>query len=184
MGLSVAPRDPCSETGALFLSFFQPPALRLTITNPRPANPKPPPQVYLRASIDVCGREPRLTPITDTQSVLLIGHSRGAKMSALAAAQDARVKGLALIDPVDSSSMGPSGPGYPSALPALRAAAAARRLPVLVVGAGANGDVVEAAANWSNFTRAAAGGGAPTWEVKIESCGHLQFLDKQVGVRL
>jgi hypothetical protein len=77
--------------------------------------------------------------------------------------------------------MGPQGPGFPSALPALRAAASRRRLPVLVVGAGANGDVIEPAANWDNFVRAAAGGGAPTLEVVLTSCGHLQFLDKQVG---
>ncbi|GBF91972.1 chlorophyllase [Raphidocelis subcapitata] len=138
--------------------------------------------VYLRQAIDACARDPRISPRLDPSTVFLLGHSRGAKISALAAAQEARVKGLALIDPVDRSSMGPSGPGFPSALPALRAAAAARRLPVLVVGAGANGDVVEEAANWSNFTRAAAAGGSPVWEVVLTSCGHLQFTDKSLGL--
>ncbi|KAI8476317.1 MAG: hypothetical protein J3K34DRAFT_273396 [Monoraphidium minutum] len=96
--------------------------------------------------------------------------------------QDPRVKGLALLDPVDSSSMGPQGPGFPSSLPPLRATAAARKLPMLAVGAGANGDVVEPAANWRNFVGAAAGGGAAVWEVVLTSCGHLQFLDKQMGL--
>jgi hypothetical protein len=76
--------------------------------------------------------------------------------------------------------MGPSGPGFPSALPALRSLSADRKLPVLVVGAGTNGDVVDVGANWTNFTRTAAAAGGPVWEVTVLSCGHLQFLDKQV----
>ena len=54
------------------------------------------------------------------QGVLLLGHSRGAKLSVLAAAADSRVRALALLDPVNNTVMTPSGPGYPSALPPLR----------------------------------------------------------------
>ena len=54
------------------------------------------------------------------QGVLLLGHSRGAKLSVLAAAADTRVRALALLDPVNNTVMTPSGPGYPSALPPLR----------------------------------------------------------------
>ena len=52
--------------------------------------------------------------------MLLLGHSRGAKLSVLAAAADSRVRALALLDPVNNTVMTPSGPGYPSALPPLR----------------------------------------------------------------
>jgi len=48
------------------------------------------------------------------------------------------VKGLVLLDPVDNSSFGPQGVGYPSSLPALRESAMQRQLPVLVVGAALN----------------------------------------------
>jgi hypothetical protein len=88
------------------------------------------------------------------------------------------VRGLCLLDPVDSSSFGPSGVGYPSALPAL-SRAAARRVPTLVLGAALNKDVVPPEANWSLFARAAAVGGAPAWEVVLSGAGHLQFLDRQ-----
>lgn len=113
------------------------------------------------------------------------------------------MRGLCLIDPVDSSSMAPTGPGYPSALPALTKAATTRAatanskdatssssssssvpacLPAVIIGAGQNGDVVEPQANWQRFTRAAIAGGAAVWEVVVSGAGHLQFLDKQMGL--
>lgn len=94
--------------------------------------------------------------------------------------QDPRVQGLCLIDPVDNSSFGPQGVGYPSALPALQAVAKKRQLPVLVVGAALNTDVVPVEANWRRFTAAAAAGRAPVWEVVLNGSNHLQFLDKQM----
>lgn len=69
--------------------------------------------------------------------------------------------------------------GYPSSLPALSSAAATRQLPVLVVGAALNTDVVPPEANWKRFTSAAAAGGSPVWEVVLKGSSHLQFLDKQ-----
>lgn len=93
--------------------------------------------------------------------------------------QEPRVQGLCLIDPVDNSSFGPSGIGYPSSLPSLQAAASARQLPVLVVGAALNTDVVPVEANWRQFVAAAAAGRAPVWEVVLKGSSHLQFLDKQ-----
>ncbi|KAI8462420.1 MAG: Alpha/Beta hydrolase protein [Monoraphidium minutum] len=141
---------------------------------------------FLRRAVDACAADAALGTICDAANVMLVGHSRGAKISALAAAEDPRVKALALIDPVDSSSYGPSGPGYPSALPGLTAAGGGHggrgALPVLVIGAGANADVVEAGANWAAFAEAAAAGGAPAWEVVLLSCGHLQFVDKRMGL--
>jgi hypothetical protein len=69
--------------------------------------------------------------------------------------------------------------GYPSCLPALSSAAATRQLPVLVVGAALNTDVVPPEANWKRFTSAAAAGGSPVWELVLKGSSHLQFLDKQ-----
>eukprot|EP00879_Flechtneria_rotunda_P027797 GHRR01029796.1.p1 GENE.GHRR01029796.1~~GHRR01029796.1.p1 ORF type:complete len:271 (+),score=85.64 GHRR01029796.1:292-1104(+) len=105
-----------------------------------------------------------------------MGHSRGAKLSCLIAEQDRRVQGLALVDPVDNSSFGPRGVGYPSALPALRS----RPLPVLVIGAALNTDVVPPEANWKQFRAAAAAGGSLVWELVLKGSSHLQFLDKQL----
>ena len=73
--------------------------------------------------------------------------------------------------------------------PLVAAAAAAafsrvRYLPTLIIGAGQNGDVIPEDANWRQFTSAAAGGTpqAPCWEVILRDAGHLQFLDKQLGL--
>lgn len=93
--------------------------------------------------------------------------------------QEPRVQGLCLIDPVDNSSFGPQGVGYPSSLPSLQAAASSRQLPVLVIGAALNTDVVPPEANWRRFVAAAAAGRAPVWEVVLKGASHLQFLDKQ-----
>lgn len=134
---------------------------------------------YMKQAIELCSRDSRLAPFCDTNRLLLMGHSRGAKISCLIAEQDPRVQGLVLVDPVDNSSFGPQGVGYPSSLPALSTAAAARQLPVLVVGAALNTDVVPPEANWKRFTAAAAGGGSPVWELVLRGSSHLQFLDKQ-----
>jgi pimeloyl-ACP methyl ester carboxylesterase len=53
----------------------------------RPVPPPPPPQVYLKQAIEACGRDARLAALCDPQTVMLIGHSRGAKISVLASVQ-------------------------------------------------------------------------------------------------
>lgn len=55
--------------------------------------------------------DPALSKLCDTKDVFLVGHSRGAKVSTLAAVSDPRVKALALIDPVDNTQYAPLGPG-------------------------------------------------------------------------
>ena len=45
---------------------------------------------------------------------------QGGKLSVLAAAVDPRVVALCLLDPVDNTVWAPLGPGYPSAVQALR----------------------------------------------------------------
>lgn len=63
----------------------------------------------------------------------------------LAAAEDDRVVGLCLIDPVDNNRWGPQGPGYPSAAARL---GAARPIPAAVIGAGMAADCVPSSANF------------------------------------
>lgn len=135
----------------------------------------------LGAIIDTVTSDPRIRPHVDARSgVLLAGHSRGGKLSVLAAASDPRVRGVALLDPVDNTPMTPSGPGYPSALPAMRIACGApRSLPCLIVGAALNGDVIPADANYKRFITACPG---LCWSVDLQGAGHLQFLDMQVGL--
>ena len=45
---------------------------------------------------------------------------QGGKLSVLAAAVDPRVVALCLLDPVDNTVWAPLGPGYPSAVQALK----------------------------------------------------------------
>ncbi len=120
--------------------------VRVTAALTRPASPGPGPRrlaqppwnpapLLHRGVVDACASSPQLSELVDSSTVLMAGHSRGGKLSALAAADD-RVKGVALLDPVDVTSMMPLGPNYPSALPSLRVASSPpRSMPVLVVGA-------------------------------------------------
>ena len=53
------------------------------------------------------------------QGVYLVGHSRGGKLSVLAAARDPRITACCLLDPVDNTKYAPLGPEFPSAVAAL-----------------------------------------------------------------
>ncbi|KXZ49234.1 hypothetical protein GPECTOR_22g826 [Gonium pectorale] len=132
----------------------------------------------LGSILDTCTRDPRVSPHVDARAILLAGHSRGGKLSVLTAASDPRVKGLALLDPVDVTAMTPMGPGYPSALPAMRIACGPpRRMPALVVGAARNTDVIPADANYKRFVSSCPG---MCWSLELQGAGHLQFLDSRV----
>ncbi|KAL6759054.1 Alpha/Beta hydrolase protein [Haematococcus lacustris] len=130
--------------------------------------------------VDACLTQPQLKSQVDPGCIILAGHSRGGKLSCLAAAKDTRIKALLLLDPVDVTPMTPPGEGYPSCLAGLRAATSgARQLPVLVVGAAQGGDVIPASGNYKRFSAVCAG---PLWEVDLLGSAHLSFLDKQVGL--
>jgi hypothetical protein len=158
--------------------------------------------------------------------VVLIGHSRGAKIAALAAGGWDRLAprgngsvgprappplaGLVLLDPVDRATLGPPpGPSYPSCLPFVSilaggggAQSRSKGVPILIVGAGDNADIVEPSAGWQAFGAAAAqgaqqaaraggGGGAPSSsssssssssivaELLLPRAKHLDFADTQ-----
>lgn len=117
--------------------------------------------------------------LVSTTRVLLAGHSRGGKVSVLAATRDSRVAGVVGIDPVDSAPMFASPASeYPSAVTALRNSP--RMIPLLAVGAGLASTspfgmpCAPANANYTQFWSAAR---TPAWEVAFPEAGHMSFLD-------
>ncbi|CAI5976692.1 unnamed protein product [Closterium sp. NIES-64] len=145
---------------------------------------------FITELINWAGTSHLLRRIADNTRVYLCGHSRGAKVSVLAAAMDPRVLSLGLVDPVDNTIYAPLAPGYPSAVAAMRAGNSAIEhlladanpanqglavsLPTLVVGGGYPGDCAPAASNYRWFFKEA---GNPSWEVVLRDAGHFQFLD-------
>mmetsp|Transcript_9362 Transcript_9362/g.14781 ORF Transcript_9362/g.14781 Transcript_9362/m.14781 type:complete len:503 (-) Transcript_9362:80-1588(-) len=113
-----------------------------------------------------------LTRAGDTSRVMLVGHSRGAKLAVLSA-QDPRVKSLFLIDPVDNTKYAPKGPRFPSALDYLRSSES-RNLPMAIVGAGRGFDCAPRGSNFEQFFGAAKGRRV---EVVFPEAGHFQFVD-------
>ena len=155
---------------------------------------------FVREIMDVCAKHPVLSQICDPRFTYLVGHSRGGKIAAITGALDPRVRGVFLIDPVDSNAYAPIGPGFPSAvtrlkelrLSAFEAAKYAATisttpnasirvpgdlgpLPVAVVGAGHAGDCVPLEANYNRFYAGSPGG---AWELVVHDAGHFQFLDR------
>ncbi|KAK9808325.1 hypothetical protein WJX73_001885 [Symbiochloris irregularis] len=127
--------------------------------------------------IDWAKSDPLLGRITNTDCAFLCGHSRGGKLSVLAAARDERVKAVCLLDPVDNTVWAPLGPGYPSAVKALQSFGEGRQpVPLAVVGSGLGGDCVPSNANFRYFYNACTG---PSLQVALRDVGHFQFLDKQ-----
>lgn len=134
---------------------------------------------FLRDLLDWCRTSVPLGTLCDPSATFLIGHSRGAKISTLAATKDPRVQALFLLDPVDVTVYAPLSVEYPSAVTALSGVAATgRSLPVAIVGSGRGGDCVPKDSNYARFYDAAA---APAWEGVVEDAGHLQFLDARGG---
>ncbi|CAG9462582.1 unnamed protein product [Pedinophyceae sp. YPF-701] len=74
---------------------------------------------FISEIIDWAATDRSLSKICDASRVYLVGHSRGGKLSALAALTDDRVRAMCAIDPVDSTVYAPVGPGYPSATQAM-----------------------------------------------------------------
>ena len=137
--------------------------------------------IFVSELIDWATRLPRLAPLVDTvdKGVFLVGHSRGGKVSMLAAARDPRVTAAVLIDPVDNTKYAPLGEGFPSAIAAM-GSEIRETLPVAIVGAQKGGDCAPREANYKKFFEA-----VPrfAWEVEVEDAGHFQFLDSMSFVQ-
>eukprot|EP00887_Chlorella_sp_A99_P006086 scaffold22.g6086.t1 len=137
---------------------------------------------FIREVISWAEEDSVMRRLADTQRTFLVGHSRGGKISVLAAATDPRVKALLLLDPVDVTKWAPETPDFPSAVAALRKAGRvdtrARPLPLAVV-ASQLGPLDCAPPPPVSFFDAAA---SPAWEVVVQGAGHLQFLDHRGGL--
>lgn len=124
----------------------------------------------LRRLIDSMGSMVDLQKLVSTENVFLAGHSRGAKLSCLTGAADARVKGLCLLDPVDNVVWTKGRSGFPSACEVLHD----MQVPVAIVGAGSDSSCAPSEANYQQFFNAAS---SPAWLLSFPAAGHAQFLD-------
>jgi pimeloyl-ACP methyl ester carboxylesterase len=136
------------------------------------------------AVIDWALAEPGLAAAIDPTRIAMMGHSLGGKVSTMAAANDARVRALVLLDPVN----GTAGPfsGYTAAAPDI----IPERVTPLAIPMGIFGETLDgraglggmacapAAQNYTTFYDAAAAGSAP-WaaEWTLTGANHMQFLD-------
>ena len=130
-----------------------------------------------------------LSNIVDSEEVLLIGHSRGGKISALESLFDERVKCLALVDPVDNTQYAPLGPGFPSAVMGMESDDREKKKfgppATLVIGGLKGGECAPLGSNYANFFKAAQVA-KKTYQHKSEEpwgftldCGHFDFLDEK-----
>eukprot|EP00798_Chlamydomonas_sp_ICE-L_P007347 gene7347-468_t len=114
----------------------------------------------------------RATPVHS----LLAGHSRGAKISALAACSGGlagiSIAGLMLLDPVDGSYDMVEGIRYPSSLPGLQEC----KPPALVVGLAKNGVCIPKSANYKKFFEALTNG--ELLDKRAAQAGHFSVLDQ------
>lgn len=125
---------------------------------------------------------PETMALVDATKVIFAGHSRGGKLSTLAASANANAVAVVGLDPVDAPPpMTPPGPEYPSAVAAL----AMVRGTTVFVGSALGGipaplsfgmACAPAASNYTLFYNAAM---VPSTEVTLAQTGHMQFIDDQ-----
>ena len=111
---------------------------------------------------------------TTTPATLLLGHSRGAKVSVLAAARETaptpRIAALSLLDPVNVTRYAPQSPRFPSATAALVAGPTnLASLPVCIVGGGWAHDCAPEGANYESYYAASRGPTAVAVRMKMSS---------------
>ena len=133
-----------------------------------------------------------LSNIVDSEEVLLIGHSRGGKISALESLFDERVKCLALVDPVDNTQYAPLGPGFPSAVMGMESDDREKKKfgppATLVIGGLKGGECAPLGSNYANFFKAAQVA-KKTYQQKSEEpwgftldCGHFDIPSLRVAI--
>jgi len=118
-----------------------------------------------------------LGAMMNTRQVVFAGHSRGGKISALAASNNANALAFVGFDPVDASPPGaPPSPDYPSGAAAL----ATFNGRVVSIGAALGNTsrfgmpCAPTAVNYTTFFSMARG---PAFEVTLAQTGHVQFID-------
>lgn len=110
--------------------------------------------LFISEIIDWLGKSPSFGKKVRTDNVYAIGHSRGGKVSLLAAENDPRIGAVCLLDPVDVTSYAPEGPGFPSAVDRLVQSRGAQEqegrgsrggIPIAIIGGGKSpGDCIPA----------------------------------------
>ena len=127
-------------------------------------------EVSARGVLERADAEAAAAGLSASAPLVLVGHSRGAKVCVAAAAASLRpVVALVLLDPVDAT-----GPDPSSALPALRGLAAS--VPTAVLGAAAgDGDCNQQ--DYMKFAEILGSSRAPRLLGVLERAGHLQFVD-------
>lgn len=117
----------------------------------------------------------------DTTRVVFAGHSRGGKISALAASGNSNARAYVAFDPVDALPPGTApGPDYPSGAAAL---AMFRGRTVILGSALGNTSMfgmpcAPMASNYQTFFTMSA---SPSLEVTLAQTGHMQFLDTRAS---
>ncbi|MFO0560272.1 MAG: hypothetical protein U0269_19810 [Polyangiales bacterium] len=122
-----------------------------------------------------------LGPMMNTRQVIFAGHSRGGKLSALAASNNANALAFVGFDPVDAAPPGtPVGPDYPSGAAAL----AMFNGRVVSIGAALGNTSMfgmpcaPTAVNYQTFFSMAR---SPAFEVTLAQTGHVQFIDMRAS---
>ena len=138
--------------------------------------------VMLRALPESAAMAPMApSMMIDTKRVGFAGHSRGGKISALAASGNSNARAYVGFDPVDALPPGtPPGPDYPSGAAAL----GMFRGRSVILGAALGGTSMfgmpcaPTASNYQTFFMRSA---APSLEVTLAQTGHMQFIDTRAS---
>lgn len=120
-----------------------------------------------------------LGAMMDTRKVIFAGHSRGGKISALAASGNSNAIAFVGFDPVDATPPGtPVGPDYPSGAAAL-AMFTGRSVSIGAALGNMSAFGMPCAPTAVNYTTFFSMSRAPAFEVTLAQTGHVQFIDSR-----
>lgn len=111
----------------------------------------------------------------DFNSLVMGGHSRGAKLASLIALENWNVSALVLIDPVNGDGRNSPSPenGYPDAVAMLKG----KNVTMMIAGSSVSGWISDCTPPQYNYTRFWDVSGQGSWLTVIANAGHAQFLD-------